>query len=165
MATRGQLKRRKENPGEATAAAATDTVRRGRNARNYKRRPDGGLTITVRGGANAAETPKPPPAPKAPSAAKKAAEPAKKAKTKAKNPNADWAAGERKRLKADKKAQSQVRASVGEQAGRRAAKRMDSPRGKLQARRRQAGENLRRLSAAIKPSKTGVESYKSFMGG
>lgn len=144
MATRGQLKH-----GKSKAKAEEDkpvvSGKRGRNARNFSSTADTKSKPTPK-----ATKPKPTPAAVTKSAKAKA--PVKKAaKSAVRSAMADWAAKERAGLGKEQQARKHVQASVGQQAGQRTAKRMDSP--------------MRKLKSAVQPSKRGYESYKSFMGG
>jgi hypothetical protein len=73
---------------------------------------------------------------------------------------ADWAKGEREKLRADKKAQKATRAAVGYQAGRRAAERTEG-----KSKRARTKNIMRKLGSVMKKGKGGVSSYKDFMGG
>jgi len=87
--------------------------------------------------------------------AKSKAAPKSKSKSKSKGGSmADWAKGEQEKLRADKKAQKLVQASIGDQAGRRGAKRTGK-----------AKSNMRKLGSVMRKGKGGVASYKDFMGG
>ena len=130
---------------QAAARAKTPDIS-GRKP-EYKTEP-GKTTITVRGGKEAPAKPAPKPASKP---ASKRSKPKDKPAAKASKGSslADWARGEQKRLRKDQEAQKHVQASVKDQAKTRAGKR----------------DKLRTLGRAVKPSKSGYESYKRFMGG
>ena len=174
MATRGTLKQRRlREPEEESAPVVAPSTRRGRQSARS------GSSYTAKAGGSqkpAAAAPKAPTAPKAPSAPK-ASKPAATKATKAAKPKSaakssmqSWAEGERKKLQADKKAQSRVRASVGEQAGKRTAKRMDSKGSKgAEARRAKVKSAVQSVvkklaGSAVKPSKTGYAAYRDMVG-
>ena len=169
MATRGTLKQRRlREPQEESAPVTAPSTRRGRQSARS------GASYTAKNAGSptpaAPSAPKAPPAPKASKLAARKATKAAKPQSAAKSSMQSWAEGERKKLQADREAQSRVRASVGEQAGKRTAKRMDSKGSKgAEARRAKVKSAVQSVvkklaGSAVKPSKTGYSSYRDLVG-